>query len=66
MDNRSWYTFCTCLITLGVISCFMGGAGLLFSNEFHPVPFFIVIFGIVIIWVGVKVYRWSKEDDKKE
>ena len=66
MDNRSWDTFCTCLITLGVISCFMGGAGLFLSYEFNPIPFFIVIFGIVIIWVGVKVYRWSKEDDKKE
>ena len=66
MDNRSWDTFCTCLITLGVISCFMGGAGLFLSYEFNPIPFVIFIFGIIIIVIGIKVYQWSKKDDDKK
>ena len=44
----------------------MGGAGLFLSYEVNPIPFFIFIFGIIIIVIGIKVYQWSKKDDDKK
>ena len=44
----------------------MGGAGRFLSYEFNPIAFFIFIFGIIIIVIGIKVYQWSKKDDDKK